>query len=505
MLIRRSLKLVPLFAGMLLLVFQNAALAQQQDTLKCLFISADAGGADVDIILLDYLFEKYDVEIYSDDELSDGVTLPLEQIKSYDFAFVSESIASSKIYPLKGQPIPTLYLEGFAGKPDATGWCPVGGQWGPTRETEGFEVTFVDTTNHPLAAGFPAGTVLELAVAVGGENNQPFGYTVPQVDFIPIAYLTSDTTESRYVIFGVEAGTALFADDAALGTVPDGSIVSENRAAAIYIDADAIDYITDDVFTLFDAAIGWIVGEQAQEVNLALNKSVTFSSEQLEDGNMNYAANAVDGDVTTRWSNGRDQLRPQWIEVDLGSVKSIYKTELVFFNDRAYQFTVEVRTEAEGALTQVVDRTASTTPGTVDAPVADEFGPVNARYVRLTVTGASGYTGDWTSVMEFRVFGSGATGVENMEKIPSAFQLSQNYPNPFNPSTNIKFSLDKAGKVSLTIYNVMGREITELVNQNMQAGVYSANWNASEFSSGVYFYRLQFEDQIQMRKMVLVK
>jgi hypothetical protein len=133
--------------------------------------------------------------------------------------------------------------------------------------------------------------------------------------------------------------------------------------------------------------------------NLALNKPVTASA---SDGNV--PANAVDGIDNTddnRWSaNGY----PQWLEVDLGSDSTIGGTEVVSVAGRAYKFKVEART-ASGAWETVVDRTASTTA----SPIADTFTPVTARYVRLTVTGASGYTGSWVSIREFKVFGDGGT------------------------------------------------------------------------------------------------
>lgn len=125
--------------------------------------------------------------------------------------------------------------------------------------------------------------------------------------------------------------------------------------------------------------------------NLALHRPVTFSSQQMEEGNENPATNAVDGDINTRWSSERDKVWPQWIEVDLGSIKTINKTEVVCFNDRAYQFTVDIRTDTNGTFTRVVDCTENTTPGLINSPIIDVFDPVDARYVRITVTGANVY------------------------------------------------------------------------------------------------------------------
>jgi len=90
-------------------------------------------------------------------------------------------------------------------------------------------------------------------------------------------------------------------------------------------------------------------------------------------------------------------------------------------------------------------------------------------------------------------------------EIPNMFSLNQNYPNPFNPSTNIKFNIPKKSFVKLVIYNSLGKEVASLVNEELNAGSYQADWNASEYPSGVYFYRIELESFIQTKSMVLLK
>lgn len=90
-------------------------------------------------------------------------------------------------------------------------------------------------------------------------------------------------------------------------------------------------------------------------------------------------------------------------------------------------------------------------------------------------------------------------------QIPDAYSLSQNYPNPFNPTTKINFGLTRAGFTTLKIYDAIGKEVSTLVNTNLQAGSYEALWNASAFTSGVYFYKLQSEGFVETKRMVLVK
>ena len=89
--------------------------------------------------------------------------------------------------------------------------------------------------------------------------------------------------------------------------------------------------------------------------------------------------------------------------------------------------------------------------------------------------------------------------------IPRGYFLSQNYPNPFNPLTNFSFSIPKAGNVKIVIYDAAGRQVSELVNQNLAAGTYNYDFYAGDLSSGVYFYRLTANEFTDVKKMILVK
>lgn len=96
-------------------------------------------------------------------------------------------------------------------------------------------------------------------------------------------------------------------------------------------------------------------------------------------------------------------------------------------------------------------------------------------------------------------------GITNINKIPKEFSLSQNYPNPFNPTTNIKFSVPIDGIVSLKIYDATGNEISTYINGFINAGSYNAEVDASNWSSGVYFYKLITDNYVDTKKMVLLK
>ncbi len=101
------------------------------------------------------------------------------------------------------------------------------------------------------------------------------------------------------------------------------------------------------------------------------------------------------------------------------------------------------------------------------------------------------------------------TSVEQTDATPQRYVLSQNYPNPFNPSTQIRYSLEKAGRVTLRVYDLVGREVATLVDTHQEAGSYTATFNTREItglmSTGVYFYRLDAGEFTSIKKMVLLK
>jgi hypothetical protein len=97
------------------------------------------------------------------------------------------------------------------------------------------------------------------------------------------------------------------------------------------------------------------------------------------------------------------------------------------------------------------------------------------------------------------------TSVENSGSVPTKFNLKQNYPNPFNPSTKIKYSVAHSSTVLLKIYDVLGKEVATLINEEKPAGSYEATFDASNLSSGIYFYKLEAGNFVETKKMILLK
>lgn len=202
-----------------------------------------------------------------------------------------------------------------------------------------------------------------------------------------VAYSSSDTevatVDSDGEVTGVSEGSATITVTTNDGDFTDTSVVTVNAISS---------------FT-----------------NLALNKPVTGYEPQAA----NPLSNLTDGDATNRWSADN---YPQPATIDLGAVYRLERSELVTHSDRAYQYTIKVATELEGPYVEVVDRTENATPGLEDSPIEDILNSVTGRYVRITVTGANEYTGVWTSLSEFRIFG------EAVPSIPGYQQWLSDHP-----------------------------------------------------------------------------
>lgn len=98
------------------------------------------------------------------------------------------------------------------------------------------------------------------------------------------------------------------------------------------------------------------------------------------------------------------------------------------------------------------------------------------------------------------------TAIEsNFNNVPSEYVLNQNYPNPFNPTTNISFGLPERSNVVLKVFNMLGEEVAELVNETLEAGTHLYNFDASKLTSGIYFYSLQAGSNLVTKKMTLIK
>ena len=111
------------------------------------------------------------------------------------------------------------------------------------------------------------------------------------------------------------------------------------------------------------------------------------------------------------------------------------------------------------------------------------------------------------NVLDLDVYYGQITALERSnDDLQQKFELFQNYPNPFNPNTTIQFLLPTKNEVSLVVYDIFGKEVTELLSKKkLEAGEYKLKWNAEKYSSGVYYYQINSNNYTKTRRMILLK
>ncbi len=123
----------------------------------------------------------------------------------------------------------------------------------------------------------------------------------------------------------------------------------------------------------------------------------------------------------------------------------------------------------------------------------------------LNVSGSNLFAGTNGSGVFKRPLSEMVAVNETSGELPGQFKLSQNYPNPFNPATSIKFDISRSGNVNIIVYDISGRKVEDLVSGSYNPGSYEVRWDASQYSSGIYFYSLVTIEFTETKKMVLVK
>jgi len=111
----------------------------------------------------------------------------------------------------------------------------------------------------------------------------------------------------------------------------------------------------------------------------------------------------------------------------------------------------------------------------------------------------------WNFASNFDVAIESVTGINEANTTPASFQLSQNYPNPFNPTTTMAYQIPSEGLVTLNVYDILGNEITTLVNERKAKGSYTVVFDASNLANGMYLYQLKAEGYVSTKKMIFLK
>jgi hypothetical protein len=221
-----------------------------------------------------------------------------------------------------------------------------------------------------------------------------------------------------------------------------------------------------------------------------------------DDGNTWTSGVRVNNDPI---NNGRNQFFPSLRVDENGGVNIIY------YDNRNSVDSVDVylSRSADGGSTWFDYRVTSSrfrpTPisGIGGGNMGDNLGLTSGNG-KLYPVWMANYTGTfqvWSATIDYATIGIQQVSTE----IPKEFILKQNYPNPFNPSTNIEFSIPKSAYTTLKIYDLTGKLVRTLAEQQLSSGVYSANWDASDVSSGFYIYRIVSGNYSMSRKMILIK
>ncbi len=220
----------------------------------------------------------------------------------------------------------------------------------------------------------------------------------------------------------------------------------------------------------------------------------------------------------------RDNLTENYIIADLNlTIDTVFHTndddlELILTHD-GIRDTVIFRAGGSGDnfIRTVLNDSASTPVGNGSAPFTGQFRP----FRNLSQFNGTEAGGEW--MLEIYDRATGNTGIFDAwslefkfqqapisirpisSSLPSGYSLYQNYPNPFNPKTVIRFQLAVSGFTDFKVYDILGREIAVIVYENLNPGIYEVQWNAENFPSGVYFYRIKADNYTETKKMILIK
>ncbi|MGA7159763.1 MAG: T9SS type A sorting domain-containing protein [Bacteroidota bacterium] len=205
------------------------------------------------------------------------------------------------------------------------------------------------------------------------------------------------------------------------------------------------------------------------------------------------------GPAVSNGNLGAEPYEGMLVEFDscvVTSVNPIF-VDTTLFEVSNSSAAILVRSDGRNTYT---DNDSSTLPGYTIVRVGTKIGKLtgiiyynNNNYMVVPRTNADYVNVVTTSVAEIRNI------------LPAQFELDQNYPNPFNPSTTIRYAVPTAGKVLIKIYNVLGQEVSTLVNTQQSAGTYNVTFDASRLASGMYFYRISSGNFVQVKKMLLIK
>ena len=190
------------------------------------------------------------------------------------------------------------------------------------------------------------------------------------------------------------------------------------------------------------------------------------------------------------------------------SANKVFKVK-VYMPKVGAKLLLKVENQTDGGINFEKEATGTVANGWEELTFDYSAINVSKQYQKLVIIFDLGTMGDgsanFTYLFDDIKLTNDLTGVSQQALIATEYGLNQNYPNPFNPSTTISYSLEMGGMVSLKVFNLVGQEVAMLVNQEMGAGFHTAVFDASQLSSGIYFYQLRAGTFLSLKKMMLLK
>lgn len=346
----------------------------------------------------------------------------------------------------------------------------------PPYPLEGDSVIFLATVMNRGTGASPAGESLNLEFDLNGTptaSTTEYTQSIPAGGMALVCANSGISDDTNYWIAG-EPGT--YAIDATVNgnhtieeTLPDNNDAS--KELTVY---------------------------EPPPANLALHQNVMVSSME----SAQYSGeNAVDGDLSTRWSSQFSD--PQWITIDFG--QTIEFDQVVLHWETAYAKTYQLQTSNDNSnwitIVNQPDGNGNVESWEVDA---------SARYLRMY--GTSRATEWGYSLFEIEVYNTAGSSEidDDNSAAPQKFGLLQNFPNPFNPATTIHYEVARPGNVTITIFNELGQQVLILTDDFHQAGQHAIRWDGKNLSgtpvpSGMYFYRMDTPGFTEVRKMLVVR
>jgi hypothetical protein len=211
-----------------------------------------------------------------------------------------------------------------------------------------------------------------------------------------------------------------------------------------------------------------------------------------DDGNV--AANVLDGDLNTRWSASGDG---QWIQFCLNETVSVSGVKIAFYsgNVRTSTFDVLVGNDGVNWTTAAAGLVSS---GTSLSLQTFSFTPKSGKYVRIVGHGNS--VNAWNSYSEVEIQTGSSARMNVTHGVDASLSLNS-YPNPFNGHATISFNLEKAGVVSLAVYDINGKRVKMLVNGHLEAGAYNIPFDAGSKPTGTYILSLNYNGKVTVKKI----